>query len=190
MKDKARTKKILSRSILVLGLVFLLIVSSTACSQNQVSDEVYNYLNQIRDWQSTWDSYESELESYSDPAYDLLLSELANMEAPPLRIFQRLEEPCGEIIYPPRDQEEYLAAHRLYLAAQRHMETMQRLEEESFLNRGDSVMPACDILQDIDASQQYRETCSITAKASDYLERIRYKWDSVFKEYFPEDYGE
>jgi hypothetical protein len=190
MKDKAKTKNILRLSVLVLGLVFWLVISAAGCGQNQVSEEVYNYLNQIRDWQSTWDSYESELESFSDPAYDLLLSELANMESPPLRIFQRLEEPCGEIIYPPRDQEEYLDAHRLYLAAQRHMETMQQLEEERFLNRGDDVMPSCDILQDIDASQQYKETCSITAKASDYLAGIRYKWDAVFREYFPEDYGE
>ncbi len=178
------------RSILLFGLILCLIIPLVGCGQNRVSDEVYNYLSQIQAWQSTWDSYEAELDSFSDPAYDLLLNELANIEPPAVRILQRLEEPCGEIIYPPRDHEEYLDAHRLYLAAQRHLETMQRIEEERFLARGDDVIPACDIIQDIDASQEYKETCSILSKASEYLDRIRYKWDSVFGEYFPGEYEE
>jgi len=163
------------RSILLLGLVLLLFIPLVGCSKSKIDDEAYNYLSEMREWQDKWnEKWFGELEELDD-----LLDEPRAIEPPRHPIPLEFSD-VGIIDYwTSTDHKEYIFAHRDWLAARHHMETMQELEERRFIAKGSDEIPVClDPLsseaewahyKNLGVSLEYEGACWIEYRATERL---------------------
>ena len=176
-------------SILLIGLALLLASSLISCDSSDIDSEEYDYLSQMQIWQEKWN--DTWLESLEDCTQ--LLDELTVIKPPqgmviPLKFDGRIVYTLTAI-----DHDEYLSAHRDYILASRHMETMQKLEEERLEGRGlEDACPICPTsYYDWKAcegllSPEYEQACWIEYKSVERLGRTHGRWLWYFIRYFPE----
>ena len=173
------------RSILLLGLVLLLFIPLVSC--NRADDEIYNYLSEMQEWQDKWnEKWSWELEELDD-----LVDELRAIESPRHPIPLEFSG-VGTIDYWTfSDHNEYIFAHRDWLTASWHMETMQELEERRFIAKGSDEIPYISFEESgynkhPDVNPEYEQAYFLEYRATERLGFVRGKLLGYFVMYLPE----
>ena len=151
------------RSILLLVIVFSLAILVMGCGG--IDKETYDYLSEMQEWQNKWD--EKWPEEWEE--LNVLVDELEAIETP--------EEPIpltfdGQTLdyWTFYDHDEYIFAHRYWLAIRAHMERMQELEEERYIAVGSDEIPSCWVALGYgECSPEYKDACWLTDQATEHL---------------------
>jgi len=142
----------------------------------------------MQEWQDKWnEKWSWELEELDD-----LVDELRAIESPRHPIPLEFSD-VGTIDYWTfSDHNEYIFAHRDWLTASWHMETMQELEERRFIAKGSDEIPFCcssveewAYYKNLGVSLEYEQACWIEYRATEHLGYVEGRLLGYFVLYLP-----
>lgn len=166
----------------VFCMLAVLTISAISCTSG-ISSEARTYLSKMQTFDRKYDElYWSTTYDVCSPAFDQLVGEIASLSPP----YESISYEGRKDFYLPREHSEYVEALRRCVSAQRNLESTKaflkssckRLLQDPFWKQLYVDVDDC-----IHQSPQLREASYLTTEAYSTLSIIRYKWDSVFRQY-------
>lgn len=172
--------------LLLVGMLVLSLVMPIGC-EGGISSEARSYLSKMQAFDEIWgELYWSASHDINSDVYDELTSAIIALKPPSESISYNKND-----FYLPQEHSKYVEAMQSYVSAERNLQSilaLLKLSCEQRLRDPFWRQLYVDVSDCIYSDDSYKNANHLAMEAHSTFEIVRYEWESIFREYFPERY--